>query len=184
MFAGQRFFSSPPQQIAFKYPESSPRSPQSMDPFLDRFFNDDFFGRSPRSSADPFSEMRRMRQGMMKQFDSAQGGGMFDSWFQKKFGGGSAGDISQREDDHAVYYDISIEGLKPEDVKIKVENDQLMISGEVEKKTEEGGNSTFSRSSFHRSFPLPPNVESDQVQLERKSGKLIVKFPKTQIKNA
>jgi HSP20 family molecular chaperone IbpA len=149
-------------------------SNKPMDPLFDRFFNDDFFGRS----RDPFEEMRRMREGMLKQFNQEEGGGLFDSWYRKKFGGGNAGDVSQREDDHYLYYDISVEGLKPEKVKVKVENGQLSISGQVEKKSEEAGSGSYFVSSFHRSFPVPPDVESSKVQIDQEKDKLVVKFPK------
>lgn len=148
-------------------------SSRPLDPLFDRFFNDDFFDRS----GDPFKEMRRMREGMLKQFNQ-EGGGLFDSWYQKKFGGGKAADISQREDGKYLYYDISIEGLKPEKVKVKVENGQLSISGQIENKSEEAGTSSYFVSSFHRSFPIPPNVESSKVQIDQEKNKLVVKFPK------
>ncbi len=111
MVTVQRFILKP------KYTHSAPLvSSKQMDPFFDRFFNDDFFGRS----RDPFEDLRQMREGMMKQFDHDQGVGLFDSWYKKKFGGGSAGDIKQREDSHFVYYDISIDGLKGDKVDVKV----------------------------------------------------------------
>ena len=69
-------------------------SAKPMDPLFDRFFNDDFFGRS----GDPFKEMQRMREGMLKQFNQEEGGGLFDSWYKRKFGGGNAADISQRSE--------------------------------------------------------------------------------------
>jgi HSP20 family molecular chaperone IbpA len=149
-------------------------SPKPMDPLFDRFFNDDFFGRS----GDPFKEMQRMREGMLKQFNQEEGGGLFDSWYQKKFGGGKAADISQREDDKYLYYDISVEGLKPEKVKVKVENGQLSISGQVENKSEQAGSSSYFVSSFHRSVPVPPNVDPSKVQIDQEKDKLVVKFPK------
>lgn len=171
MFGAQRFFLKERRSNVDFFASHSPRS---MDPLFDQFFNDDFFGRS----RDPFEDMRRMREKMMRQFEPKEGSGLFDSWFQKKFGGGDAGNIKQREDDHFVYYDISIEGLKHEEVNVKVENGQLSISGQVEKKTQEGDSGTFLSSSFHRSFPVPPSVDTNKVQMEQKDGKIIVKFPK------
>ncbi len=149
-------------------------SAKQMEPLFDQFFNDDFFGRS----RDPFEEMRRMRAGMLKQFDSNEGGGIFDSWFRKKFGGGNAADIKQREDAHFVYYDISVEGLKPEKVTVKVENGQVAISGQVERKSEQEGSNSYFSSSFHRSFPAPLNVDANKAQIEQQKDRLVVKFPK------
>lgn len=149
-------------------------SAKGMGPLFGRCFNDDFFDRS----GDPFKEIRRMREGMLKQFNQDEGGGLFDSWYQKRFGGGRAGDITQREDDHYIYYDVSVQGLKPEKVNVKVENGQLSIYGQVEKKSDEAGSSSYFSSSFHRSFPVPPNVESAKLQIEQKENMLIVKLPK------
>lgn len=145
-----------------------------MDPFFDRVFNDEFFNRAH----DPFEEMRRMREGMMKQFNQEEGGGLFDSWYAKKFGGGSLHDIQQREDDHFVYYDISVDGLKQEKVNVKVENGQVSISGQIEKKSDEAGSNFFYSSSFQRSFPAPNKVDPNNAQIEQQKGKLVIKFPK------
>lgn len=133
----------------------------NMDPLLNHFFNDDFFDRAQ----DPFEEMRRMRKEMMKQLD--QGGG-----------GGGGTDIQQREDQNYVYYDIAVEGLKEEKVNVQVENGQLTISGQVEKKSEGNGSNSYFSSSFHRSFPVPSRVNADQFQVDQQKNRLVVKFPK------
>lgn len=175
MFVAQRYIFKPTYPLQTSFASIKP-----MDPFFDRFFNDDFFGRS----RDPFEEMRRMREGMIKQFEQDEGGGLFDSWYKKKFGGGNAGDITRREDDHFVYYDIAVDGLRQEKVNVKVENGQLTISGQVEKKSEEGNSGSYFKSSFQRSFPVPSNVDSGKFQLEQGKEKLVVKFPKIRTKNS
>ena len=164
MYTIQHFMLKPKYTLKGRF-----ASAKTMSPLFDQFFNDDFFDRS----SDPFKEMRRMREGMLKQFNYDEGGGLFDSWYQKRFGGGNAGDITQREDDHYIYYDVSVEGLKPEKVNLKVENGQLSISGQVEKKSDEGGSSSFYSSSFHRSFPVPLSVDSGKIQIEQKEKILI-----------
>lgn len=91
-----------------------------LDGTLDSFFNDDFF----KSSKSPFEEMRRMQERLMKQFESSadkHGGGMFDSWFKKKFGGGEPGDIHMREDDDYVYYDVTVKNLVNSKLDIHVQ---------------------------------------------------------------
>jgi HSP20 family molecular chaperone IbpA len=121
-------------------------SSKTTDPVFDRFFNDDFFDRS----GDPLKQMRRMREGMLRQF-------------QQEAGVEKVADIRQREDNNYLYYDIAVEGLKPEKVKVKVQNGQLSISGQAEKKSDEGDTSSYLVSSFHRSFPVPPNVGAWQI---------------------
>ena len=81
-----------------------------IDKTLDSFFDDDFF----RSNRPPFDEMEKMRERMMNQFGSSGDdlkGGLFDSWFQSRFGGGDPGDIQTREDEDFVYYDVFIKDL-------------------------------------------------------------------------
>jgi HSP20 family protein len=153
----------------------------SMDKTFDSFFNDDFF----RSSKSPFEEMRRMQESMMRQFDqfdSDPGGGMFGSWFKKRFGGGEPGDIQTREDDDFIYYDVVIKDLSNKKLDIKVESGQIMISGTIEKRSDDkgkqGNSSQFYSSTFHRSFPIPYGVDGDRVQMEQEDEKIIIKFPK------
>lgn len=158
---------------------ASVASANTMNPLFDRFFDEDFFGRSN----DPFDDMRRMRESMLKQFNHEEGGGLFDTWYKKRFGGGSAGDVARREDANFIYYDISVQGLKNDKVNIKVENGNIFISGQVEQKNEDGDSSSYMSSSFHRSFPVPSNVDANQVKIEQGKGTLVVKFPKVDAKS-
>ncbi len=73
-------------------------------------------GSLPRGAFnDPFDQMRRMeemQQKMMKRFGQGsifgQDDGFFGNHLQFKLGGpGSAGDVTEREDDHYIYYDIN-----------------------------------------------------------------------------
>jgi HSP20 family molecular chaperone IbpA len=172
MLVTQKSKKEKPQTISLAAPLVDQKD-SGTDQLLDHFFNDDFFGKSQ----DPFDQMRKMREKMMKQFNPPEvGSGPFDSWYQKKFGGGDVAEISQREDDKFVYYDISVKGLNKEDLKVKVANGQINISGKTEKKNE--GTGTFMSSMFQRSFPVPPNVDPNKVQMENEKDKLTVKFPK------
>lgn len=147
-----------------------------IDPFLNDFFNDDFFSRR----TDPFEEMRRMRERMTKHFDQDDGGGggLFDDWWKQRFGGGDSGEIKQREDKNYVYYDLYTKDLNPEKLKVKVEKGQITIDGQIEKKSEEGNNQSFFSSSFHRSFPVPSEVDGNKVKIEQEKDRLVLKFPK------
>jgi HSP20 family molecular chaperone IbpA len=172
MLVTQKAAKEKQQAISFVHPLVGQKD-SGTDQLLDHFFNDDFFGKSE----DPFDQMRKMREQMMKQFDPPQkGSGPFDSWYHKKFGGGDVAEIMQREDDKFVYYDISVKGLNKEDLKVKVANGQINISGKTETKNE--GTGTYMSSMFRRSFPVPPNVESSKVEMENGKDKLTVKFPK------
>jgi HSP20 family molecular chaperone IbpA len=149
---------------------------------LDNLLDDDFF-----SQKDPFEELRKMRRQMEKRMDRLGGRGHsmsnpFDSWFSDKFGGGTANDISKREDDYFVYYDIKVEDVKSTSITAKVENGYVMIQGSLERKNqthEEGvAGESLVKSSFNRSFPVPENVNSKQMMMETAQNTIILKFPK------
>ncbi len=157
------------------------RQERGIDGTLDSFFNDDFF----KSSNSPFEEMRKMQERMMKQFESSEGdpgGGMFDSWFKKKFGGGEPGDIHMREDDDFVYYDVVIKNLVNSKLDIRVQDGQITISGTIEKRSsnedDKRNASRFYSSTFHRSFPVPNGVDDTKAEMEQKGEKIIIKLPK------
>jgi len=159
----------PPKQT------QSMQSFKNLDPLFDQFYNDSFFSKS----FDPFDNMRQMRERMEKQFEiPKEGSGIFDSWFKKRFGGGNAEEISKREDDDFVYYDVKVDGLDQEKVNVSVTNGLLSISGKIEKKAQSGNSENILESSFQRSIPLPSNVDSEKVQMEQGKDKVTVKFPK------
>jgi len=93
-----------------------------------------------------------------------------------------ASDIVESKDS----FEISIElpGLKKEDVKVTLQNNMLIISGE--KKVEsESKDHTFHRvertyGSFYRSFELPMPVDSGKIQADFKDGILKIGLPKVE----
>lgn len=136
-------------------------------------FDDDFFGGS-----DPFAEKR------MDGFGGPHSmGNPFDSWFSNKFGGGTIEDISKREDEQFVYYDIKVDDLKSTSVNTKIENGYITITGTVEKKSgSESDNSQLQsvfQGTFNRSFPLPEHVDAGKMQMLSEDDKIVLKFPKT-----
>lgn len=154
---------------------------KDFDSFFYNSFNDDFF--SPNFS--PFKQMEKMRQNMDKLFGDHLGqlksGSHFDNWFKGKFGG-SVFDIEQKEDDKYTYYEIKLEGLDQNNLKINVVDGMLEISGEIIKTEESNSSSGISKSqvrhNFHRSFPVPSGADSEKVDFETEDDKLVVKFPK------
>jgi len=143
--------------------------------FLDNFFNRDFF----EKSRDPFEEMRRMRKEMNDLFKEEEDfGGSFNHWYQDKFGGGDLSDLKQREDDQFVYYDISIQGNKPKELKIDVKDEMISISGKFEEQTSTNESNSFVSSNFQRTFPAPNGVNSKNYTIEQEENKIILKFPK------
>jgi HSP20 family molecular chaperone IbpA len=128
-------------------------APVNMDSVFDEFYNDDFFNRAH----DPFEQMRQMRN---------------------LSGGGDVGEIKRREDKDFVYYDIGIEGIEKKNFNFKIADGQISISGQAERKAEENGTGTYFSSTFHRSFPVPPNVDAKRVQVEQDKDRVTLKFPR------
>jgi HSP20 family molecular chaperone IbpA len=118
----------------------------------------------------------------------------FDRLFQDDFGGedvfnlsiGGAGasgslgvgQLSQREDDKFVYFDLEVEDLKSTSIQSKVENGYLTVSGVVEKKnTDENVQHSF-KSEFHRTFPLPEGIDTKKMEVISEGHRVTFKFPK------
>jgi HSP20 family molecular chaperone IbpA len=155
------------------------RNQEQLFKSFDSFFDDSFFRQN-----DPFEEMRKLRRRLGSQ-GTKRGGGVlsspFDSWFEDRFGGGSVNDISKREDEHYVYYDIRLQGVSGASVKTKVENGYLTITGEMKQQdgpSEGGGVRSLIQSSFSRVFPLPPGVDAGKLEMLSGKDVITLKFPK------
>jgi HSP20 family protein len=88
------------------------------------------------------------------------------------------------EDENAYEVHLSLPGLKKKDIKIEVNNNELMISGEREHKRESNENkwhlSEISYGKFSRKFHLPDQVNTESITAEFEDGMLIVKIDKTE----
>lgn len=78
--------------------------------------------------------------------------------------------------------DISLPGVKKEDVKVEVKDDVLTISGEKKSEKEEKGKTWLRRESsygsFQRSFALPEGLHTDDVKASFKDGILTLSMRK------
>lgn len=146
---------------------------------FDSLFDRDFFHHD-----DPFAEMKRMREQMHRQFENwnkdASSGFLsspFDSWYGNRFGG-TVADISQREDNDNVYYDISVDGLGDSKVNTEVKNGYITIKGETKKEKDDDKAKSLMQSSFQRTFPVPNGVDADHMETISEHGKITLRFPK------
>lgn len=112
---------------------------------------------------DPFAEAERLHQSM---------------GFPGLLTMGDEQNIVEREDEEAVYYEIT--GIDQTKLNTKVENGQLTISGETRKRS--GDEDSFFRtemqSTFQRSFPLPPGVIEEKMEISSEKDKVVLRFPK------
>ncbi len=88
------------------------------------------------------------------------------------------------EDNDGLKIAVELPGLKPEDVKVTVENQTLTIRGEKKQIAEEKSTRVhrYERTygSFERSFTLPSFVDSDKVAAKFDNGVLTVALPKAE----
>lgn len=153
---------------------------------FENMFDYDFF-----NQGDPFNEMKKLREQMEKQIDSLAkptrrfSSNPFDSWFSDRFGG-TVNDISKREDDDFVYYDIKVEDVNATSIQTKIESGYIMIMGTTEKKSktsDEKNKDGFSaesicKSTFNRTFPLPERVDASKMEMTSEKDKIVLRFPK------
>lgn len=89
-------------------------------------------------------------------------------------------DVVERDDKYLLRADVP--GFKPDEVKIKVEDDVLTVSAEHEETEEEKTDHYLRRErrygSVSRSITLPKGVTLDQVEATRKDGIVEVSLPK------
>jgi len=89
-------------------------------------------------------------------------------------------DITEDKQEYLVHAEVP--GVKKEDLKVRIDDGALILSGERRAETEEKGK-TFHRMErsygrFERSFLLPPDVDPAQITSDSKDGLLRVRLPK------
>jgi len=119
---------------------------------------------------DPFAELSRIHD---RFFGLA--------WPEPKLEFTPAVDIY--EDEKSIYLKAELPGIKPEEIKINVDKHVLTLEGErkLEKEEKKEGYHRVERSygSFRRSFSLPENVSTDEINAAYKDGVLTLTLPKT-----
>ena len=92
-------------------------------------------------------------------------------------------DIKETKDHYLVSFDMP--GVKKDDIKIEVQNNQLIISGERRYEAkDESDESTIrherSYGRFERTFELPTTINPDKIEAHYEDGVLDVALPKGQ----
>jgi len=93
-------------------------------------------------------------------------------------------DIVEEKDAYKITADVP--GMDKKDIKVEVENEVLTISGEKkEEKTEKDKNRYYhlerSYGAFSRSFKLPENVSSENIEAKYNNGVVELKLNKKEI---
>jgi len=125
-----------------------------------------------RRPLDGFQALRRLGNVLDEAFES---GAITSAWHP-------AVDIF--EDKDAVKIVVELPGVKPEDVKLSLENNLLTIRGEKKQEAEERNERVhrYERSygSFERAFVLPSTVDGEKISAEYRDGVLTVTVPKAE----
>ena len=91
-----------------------------------------------------------------------------------------AANIVEGKDNYKIR--LAVPGMKREDFKIDLENNQLRISAETEEKMEQEEDQItrqeYSFSSFSRAFALPEDVNKDKIQARYENGVLTITLVK------
>lgn len=120
---------------------------------------------------DPFTELSELRSRFDRIFDEFAGG-RERAWTP-------AIDVVRENGNLVVRADVP--GIKPEEVKVEVEDDILTVSGEHEERTEEKGKQYMRRErrygSFSRSMALPPGVDAKKITASTHHGVIELTIP-------
>jgi len=148
---------------------------RSWDPFVSWPSPSEFF------SNNPFAVMRRFRDEMDRAFSHAFGqetGGSKGRWFPA---------IEVKQENGKLKVHAELPGLKPEDVKVEVTNDSLIIQGERKFEHEENKKGVFRSErqygQFYRQVPLPEGTNAEEANAEFKNGVLEVTLPVSESKS-
>ena len=126
----------------------------------------------------------------LRKFDRS--GGFFPSFFNSylndsffnSFMEGELPATNVSENGKAFNIELSVPGFNKEDIKIEIEKNVLKISAQTQVNNEEKDENQrilrqeFRKSSFTRSFTIPENIDTGNIQASQKDGVLQVTLPK------
>ena len=130
---------------------------------------------------DPFSEMLSLRDAMNRLLEESF---VWPSQATALAPGRMGLPIDLRETEDQYVLEAALPGVKPEDIDVSVQGNQLRIQAELKQDEEKKGERYHFRErrygQFQRSIALPTNVKPDQVACEFQGGVLTVTLPKVE----
>ncbi|MGA8026724.1 MAG: Hsp20/alpha crystallin family protein [Bryobacteraceae bacterium] len=146
---------------------------RDFDPFGSFLTPSEFF------SSNPFATMRRMSEEMDRtfgQFFGPSGGG--GHWYPA---------VEVAEHNGELHVHAELPGMKPEDVKVEITEDALVIRGERKSEHEHHLGKTYRSErrygEFYREITLPEGVNTDNAKAQFRDGILEVTVPVPQQTN-
>src|SRR4051812_9664214 len=138
------------------------------------------FVTTTRRPLDTMTSLRRLNSVLDEAFgswplQSEENGTLTSSWLP-------ACDVFENQD--AVKIVAEVPGVRPEDVKISLENNLLTVRGEKKQQAEETSERVhrYERSygTFERTFSLPTTVDPERIDATYANGILTVTIPKAE----
>ena len=90
--------------------------------------------------------------------------------------------VNTREGEYAYHIEVDLPGVKKDDITVDIKDDVLTISGQRKTKKEVKEKDYYKMESsygkFQRSFTLPDNVDTENIEANSKDGVLEVVVPK------
>ncbi len=135
-----------------------------------------------RSLRDPAVEASNLERRMSRLFNEALGN--FDWQYRDNAGASWVPPVDILEQPDAIRITAEVPGVKPEDVKISLENNVLTIRGTkeqvAEERTERVHRYERTYGAFERSFTLPTTVDANNIKATYEHGVLTVTLPKVE----
>ena len=133
------------------------------------------FRRTTEPTQDLFSGLSRLNRLMDEALSGFDGEAVGSAWMPT---------CDIREDKDHLTITMEVPGVKPEDVKISLENQVLTVRGEkqqvAEQKDERWHRYERNYGSFERSFTLPSTVDADRIEATTDNGVLTLRLPKVE----
>ena len=125
--------------------------------------------------------MTSLRDAMDRLFEDAF---IRPGWFAPAWGAAEMLPVDVYESGDQVVVKATVPGVKPEDVKISLENTVLTIRGERRQVAEEKADRVHRYERhygvFERSFTVPSTVDAEHIRASYDLGVLTVRLPKTE----
>jgi HSP20 family protein len=174
-----------PQTLSARQDNAAPSAIPKPPP---RSTFDDVFSFSPFGDDwDPFAEMERMREQMMRMFDDSFGRlGASPLWRQHRGFEVFAPQMDLEEKADAYVVRMDIPGAEKGDISVNIEGQTLTVSGKTSELREEKDRSgrvlrQERRSGrFQRTMTLPGPVQPEKMEATYKDGVLTVSVPKAE----
>lgn len=111
---------------------------------------------------------------------------LFGEFFRGVAPAESVGDFAPRlnvsESEKEVKVEAELPGLDEKDIKVELDQDSLVLSGEKkaleEQKDDQWYRAEHSYGRFHRVIPLPADVDGEKAKAKFKNGVLTITLPK------